>query len=53
MAVNSPLAHSTREAFADYLASWANEDFSAEVKGRPAALHAVVGGTTRRSTPTS
>lgn len=37
------LAHSTREAFGDYLLSWAREDFSAEVRGRTQPLHAIVG----------
>jgi pimeloyl-ACP methyl ester carboxylesterase len=37
------LAHSTREAFAAYLESWARGDFSAEVKGCTLPVHVIVG----------
>jgi pimeloyl-ACP methyl ester carboxylesterase len=41
--VTYSLAHSTREAFADYLTSWAKDDFSAEVKGRSHPVLVLVG----------
>jgi pimeloyl-ACP methyl ester carboxylesterase len=39
----SSAEHSTREAFAAYLKSWAKTDFSAEVIGNPAPVKVLVG----------